>query len=100
MQQRRNNSRRNDKDGDPKFQINPAMLPQVFSKRNRTCPLSVDGAPIIDYKNVALLRKFISERGKILPRRITSISAKKQRDIAKAIKLARDIALLPYVTNG
>ncbi len=82
-----------------KFQINPAMLPQVFSKRERECPLSGENAPIVNYKNVSLLKKFISERGKILPRRITSITAKKQRELAESIKLARNIALLPYVSN-
>ncbi|MDX1948934.1 MAG: 30S ribosomal protein S18 [Rickettsiales bacterium] len=75
------------------------MLPQVFSKRERECPLSGENAPIVNYKNVALLKKFISERGKILPRRITSITAKKQRELAESIKLARNIALLPYVSN-
>jgi small subunit ribosomal protein S18 len=53
----------------------------------------------IDYKDVDLLRKFITERGKILPRRITGLTAKQQRDLTTAIKRARIIALLPYV-NG
>lgn len=82
-----------------KFVSNPAMLPQVFSKRVRTCPLSGENAPQIDYKNTALLKQYISERGKILPKRITSVSSKKQRELAKAIKNARILALLPFVDN-
>ncbi len=70
-----------------------------FFKRRRSCPLSGKGAPEIDYKNVKLLKRFISERGKILPSRITSVSAKKQRQLSKAIKRARSIALLPYVAQ-
>lgn len=82
-----------------KYVSNPAMLPQVFSKRVRKCPLSGKNAPEIDYKNVSLLKQYISERGKILPRRITSVGAKKQRELAKAIKNARNLALIPFVNN-
>ncbi len=82
-----------------KFISNPAMLPQVFSKRTRSCPLSGENSPKVDYKNISLLGQYISERGKILPRRITSISSKKQRELAKAIKNARVLALLPFVDN-
>lgn len=89
---------KNKKD-DSKYVINPAMLPQVFSKRTRSCPLSGKDAPVISYKNVDLLKKYLSERGKILPRRITSVSSKKQRELAKAIKNARLLALIPYVDN-
>ena len=56
-------------------------------------------APKIDYKDVKLLQRFISERGKIVPTRITAVSAKKQRLLAKAIKRARFLALLPYVVK-
>lgn len=94
--QRNKNSR--DK-GDSKFVANPAMQPQVFSKRVKRCPLSGENAPKIDYKNLELLRQFISERGKILPKRITSVSSKKQRELAVAIKRARQIALLPFMSN-
>lgn len=55
---------------------------------------------VVDYKDVKLLRKFISERGKIVPRRISGTSAKGQRQLANAIKRARYIALLPYVANN
>ena len=60
----------------------------------KNCPLSVKGAPKIDYKNVKLLKKYISENGKILPSRITNISQKKQRELALCIKRARNLALI------
>ena len=60
----------------------------------KSCPLSVKNAPKIDYKNVKLLKKYISESGKILPSRITSVSQKKQRELSKAIKKARILALV------
>ncbi len=66
-------------------------------RRRKTCPFTGDNAPAIDYKDVRLLQRFISERGKIVPSRITAVSAKKQRELAKAIKRARFLGLLPYV---
>ena len=60
----------------------------------RPCPLSGKDAPVIDYKNIKLLRKYISESGKILPSRVTSVSLKKQKEVAKSIKRARVLALL------
>lgn len=71
-----------------------------FFKRKRSCPFSGANGVAIDYKDVRLLTRFISERGKILPSRITSVSLKKQRELAVAIKRARFLALLPYVNNG
>jgi small subunit ribosomal protein S18 len=68
-----------------------------FFRRRKTCPFSGEGAPKIDYKDVKLLQRFISERGKIVPSRITAVSAKKQRLLAQAIKRARFLGLLPYV---
>jgi len=68
-----------------------------FFRRRKTCPFSGANAPAIDYKDVKLLQRFISERGKIVPSRITAVSPKKQRELARAIKRARNIALLPYV---
>jgi small subunit ribosomal protein S18 len=68
-----------------------------FHRRRKSCPFSGQGAPKIDYKDVRLLSRFLSERGKIVPARITAVSAKKQRDLAVAIKRARFLALLPYV---
>jgi len=70
-----------------------------FFRRRKTCPFSGPGAPKIDYKDVRLLQRFISERGKIVPSRITAVSAKKQRELAQAIKRARHLALLPYVIS-
>ena len=60
----------------------------------KNCPLSVKGAPKIDYKNVKLLKKYVSENGKILPSRITNVSQKKQRELAVSIKRARNLALI------
>ncbi len=67
-----------------------------FQRRRKTCPFSGNGAPKIDYKDVRLLQRYISERGKIVPSRITAVSAKKQRELARAIKRARFIGLLPF----
>jgi small subunit ribosomal protein S18 len=70
-----------------------------FFRRRKTCPFSGANAPVIDYKDVRLLSRFISERGKIVPSRITAVSAKKQRELAQAIKRARNLGLLPYVVQ-
>ena len=68
-----------------------------FFRRRKTCPFSGANAPKIDYKDTKLLSRYISERGKIVPSRITAVSAKKQRELAQAIKRARFLALLPYL---
>ena len=68
-----------------------------FFRRRKTCPFSGANAPKIDYKDVRLLQRYVSERGKIVPSRITAVSAKKQRELATAIKRARFLGLLPYV---
>ncbi len=68
-----------------------------FYRRRKSCPFSGPNAPKIDYKDVRLLSRFLSERGKIVPSRITAVSAKKQRELANAIKRARFLALLPYI---
>ena len=68
-----------------------------FFRRRKTCPFTGANAPKIDYKDVKLLQRYVSERGKIVPSRITAVSAKKQRALAQAIKRARYLALLPYV---
>ena len=68
-----------------------------FFRRKKTDPFSGANAPKIDYKDVKLLQRFISERGKIVPSRITAVSTKKQRELAQAIKRARFLGLLPYV---
>ena len=63
-------------------------------KCKKNCPLSVKGAPEIDYKNIKLLKRYISENGKILPSRVTNVSQKKQRELSLSIKRARNLALL------
>jgi len=68
-----------------------------FYRRRETCPFSSDSAPKIDHKDIRLLQRYISERGKIVPSRITAVSAKKQRELAKAIKRARFLGLVPYL---
>ena len=70
-----------------------------FFKRRKTCPFSSKNAPAIDYKDPKLLGRYISERGKIVPSRITAVSQKAQRKLARAIKRARFLALLPYVAK-
>ena len=72
---------------------------RAFMRRRKVCPFSGANAPKIDYKDVKLLQRYISERGKIVPSRITAVSALKQRELAKAIKRARFLALLPYVVK-
>lgn len=69
------------------------------NKRRKVCYFTVNKITHIDYKDVDTLRKFISERGKILPRRVTGTSAKYQRMLTTAIKRARQVALLPYTTE-
>jgi len=68
-------------------------------RRKITCPLSGDAAPKIDYKNIPLMQRYTSDRGKILPSRITNVSQKKQRQLAVAIKRSRYLALMPYIDN-
>ena len=63
-------------------------------KFKKKCPLSGKGAPIVDYKNIKLLKKYMSENGKILPSRITTVSQKKQRELSLSIKRARNLALI------
>mgnify|MGYP000261039513 CR=1 FL=1 len=71
----------------------------LLFKRKRFCRFTVAGVEEIDYKDVAKLRKFITERGKILPRRITGTCAKHQRQLTIAIKRARNVALLPFTAE-
>jgi small subunit ribosomal protein S18 len=68
-----------------------------FFRRRKSCPFTGANAPKIDYKDVRLLQRYISERGKIVPARISAVSTKKQRELARAIKRARFLGLLPYV---
>jgi len=70
-----------------------------FFGRRKTCPFGSPSAPKIDYKDVRLLGRFVSERGKIVPSRITAVCNKKQRELTQAIKRARFLALLPYIND-
>ena len=63
-------------------------------KFTKSCPLSIKGAPTIDYKNIKLLKKYVTENGKIMPSRITNVSQKKQRELSISIKRARNLALI------
>ncbi len=75
------------------------LVRNVFFRRVRGCPLSGANAPKIDYKDIELLSRYISERGRIMPSRISSVSAKKQRELARAIKRARQLALLAFIVQ-
>ena len=76
--------------------LNP---PTVVVRKKKYCRFKKAGIKYIDYKDPEFLKKFLNEQGKILPRRITGTSLKYQRRVAQAIKRARQIALLPYVTD-
>lgn len=69
------------------------------SRRRKSCPFCSKSAPSIDYKNVRQLQRYLSERGKIVPSRITAVCSRNQRELAQAIKRARFLALLPYTTR-
>ena len=71
-----------------------SLFQKADLKFSRSCPLSGKNAPIVDYKNIKLLKKYISESGRILPSRVTSVSLKKQKELSKSIKRARILALL------
>jgi len=75
----------------------PARRP--FQRRRKVCPFSGDNAPALDYKDPKLLQRYMSEKGKIVPARITAVSAKKQRELARAIKRSRQMAILPYAVD-
>ena len=81
--------------------INIANIParRPFGRRRKVCPFSGKDSPKIDYKDVKLLQRYVSEKGKIVPARITAVSAKKQRLLSIAIKRARFLALLPYAVQ-
>lgn len=72
----------------------------MFGKKRRSCPFTAAGVKHIDYKDVDTLKMFSTERGKIMPRRVTGVSAKHQRMLAKAIKQARYMALMPFVDKS
>ena len=87
---KRNNKK---KPGQSNFAKLSIFQPQKY-KFKKKCPLSGKGAPVVDYKNIKLLRKYISENGKIMASRITSVSQKKQRELSLSIKRARNLALI------
>src|SRR5437016_13746832 len=76
-----------------------AAARRPFFRRRKSCPFSGPNAPRPDYKDVRLLQRFVSERGKIVPSRITAVSTQKQRELARAIKRARFLGLLPYMVK-
>lgn len=78
--------------------IKPSLHRQLF-KRRKACPFCEPGAPKIDYKDTKLLQKYLSERGRMVPRRISYVSSEHQRELAVAVKRARHLALLPYVVK-
>ena len=87
------NKRFNKKQKNPRFsKLSLFQRPEM--KFFKPCPLSGKNAPVIDYKNIKLLKKYVSESGKILPSRITSVSLKKQKELSRSIKRARILALL------
>ena len=90
MKKTNKNKKRSSQNNFAKLSI---FQPQKY-KFKKKCPLSGKGAPVIDYKNIKLLRKYITENGKIMPSRITSVSQKKQRELSLSIKRARNLALL------
>lgn len=79
--------------------VNTPTVRKPFFKRKKTCPFTGPDAQTIDWKDVRTLNRYVSERGKMVPSRITAVSNKKQRELAKAIKRARFMALMPYVRN-
>ncbi len=84
------------KDGEIKY-LTPLNIDT--SKQKKYCRFKKSGIKYIDYKDPEFLKKFLNEQGKILPRRITGTSLKYQRKVAQAVKRARHLALLPYVTD-
>jgi small subunit ribosomal protein S18 len=96
---RNDRSDRGERGDRPEGEGGAAAARKPFFRRKRSCPLTGSKAPEIDYKDVKLLSRYVSERGKILPSRITAVSAKKQRALSRAIKRARNLALMPYVSQ-
>ncbi len=90
MPKRQKSSKKNSQSNFAKLSI---FQPNKYRFKKK-CPLSVKGAPEVNYKNIKLLKRYVSENGKILPSRITNISQKKQRELSLSIKRARNLALL------
>ena len=90
MVKKKNNNKKNKQSNFAKLSI---FQPQKF-KFKKKCPLSGKGSPEVNYKNIKLLKKYVTENGKIMPSRITSVSQKRQRELSLSIKRARNLALL------
>ena len=90
MQKKRSKSKKKSQSNFAKLSI---FQPNKY-KFKKKCPLSVKGAPVVDYKNIKLLKRYVSENGKILPSRITNVSQKKQRELSLSIKRARNLGLM------
>ena len=71
-----------------------------FENKRKFCPFSQPGSPIIDYKDIRLLSRYVTEKGKIIPSRITGVSRKKQKELSKAIKRARFLSLMSYTNKS
>lgn len=93
MADKKQNNRRNRNNGDEDYN------PKFRKVRKKVCPLCSDKNLVLDFKNADQLKKFVSDKGKILPRRATGACAKHQRDITLAVKRARHIAVLPFSQN-
>ena len=96
--QRRDSRNRDNNATEGDGELRPAVRRQFF-RRRKTCPFSGPNALKIDFKDVRLLSRFVSERGKIMPSRISAVSVKKQRELALAVKRARFLALMPFVND-
>ncbi len=90
MKKTNKNKKRSSQNNFSKLSI---FQPQKY-KFKKKCPLSGKGAPVVDYKNIRLLKKYVTENGKIMPSRITSVCQKKQRELSLSIKRARNLALI------
>ena len=88
MKKNKNNYKREEKSNSP------------FENRKKFCPFSLPGSPLIDYKDIKLLSRYVTEKGKIIPARITGVSKKKQKELSKAIKRARFLSLMSYTNKS
>jgi len=88
MKKNKYNSKKDDRSNSP------------FELKKRFCPFSQPGSPIIDYKDIRLLSRYITEKGKIIPSRITGVSSKKQKELSRAIKRARFLSLMSYTNKS
>ena len=88
MKKNKNKPRRDEKSNSP------------FDNKKKFCPFSQPGSPVIDYKDIRLLSRYITEKGKIIPSRITGVSKKKQKELSKAIKRARYLSLISYTNKS